>query len=114
MALLFPNSVEVVISLIRGLTRSNSSVCFLRGRRSCPPVGLWGGDELESPQCASLVQVVSVMGMGVRCMEMSMVGSCCAAGKAWLETVCGWVPFAEDEHRHFRGDLTAEGGSMSS
>lgn len=31
--------------------------------------------------------------------------------QAWLETV--YVPFAEDEDGHFRGDLTGEGGSMS-
>lgn len=31
----------------------------------------------ESPQCANLEQVVSRMGMDVRCMGMSMVGSCC-------------------------------------
>lgn len=90
------------------------SVCFLRGRRSCPLAGLWGGDELESLQCGSLKQAVSVMGMGARCMGMSLTGSCCAPGGAWLETVCGWVPFAEDEDRHFKGDLTGEGGSMSS
>lgn len=83
MTLLFPNSVKVVVSLNCGLTWFNSLVCFLRGRRSCPLSGVWGGDELEeSPQCASLEQDVSMMGMGVRCMGMSMVGSCCVPGEA--------------------------------
>lgn len=51
-------------------------------------VGLWGGSELEeSPPCASLEQVVSVMGMGARCTEMSMVGSCSVSDEAWLDTV---------------------------
>lgn len=64
MALLFPNSVKVVISLNCGLTWSNSSVCFLRGRKSCLLAGLWRGHELEeSPQCASLKKGVGVMGM---------------------------------------------------
>lgn len=31
-----------------------------------------------------------------------------------LETVCVCVPFAEDEDGHFRGELSGEGGSMSS
>lgn len=62
MALLFPNSVKVVISLNCGITWSNSSVCFLRGRKSCPLAGLWGGHELEkSPQYASLA------GAGCQC-----------------------------------------------
>lgn len=90
MALLFPNSVKVVISVNCGLTWSNSSACFLRGGRLCPLTGLWGGSELEeSPPCASLEQDVSVMGMGVRCVGMSMVGSCCVPGEAWWETVEG-------------------------
>lgn len=91
MALLFPNSVKVVISLNCGLTWSNSSVCFLRGRKSCPLSGLWRGHELEeSPQCASLKQGVSVMRMDARCMGLSTVGSCCVPGEAWLETVSGF------------------------
>lgn len=91
MALLFPNSVKVVISLNCGITWSNSSVCFLRGRKSCPLAGLWGGHELEkSPQYASLEQLVSVMGMDVKCMGMSTLGSCCGPGEAWLETVSGF------------------------
>lgn len=41
----------------------------------------WG-----APQCAGVEQIGSVMGMGGRCVGMSMVGLWCVPGETWLET----------------------------